>query len=457
MKKNMMNIYKKGYLLILTLLISSAYAQDKKSDKKTFFTEPVKVSDVINSEAEEVLPVYSGREMFFVRAFHESNTGGKNTGHDIWVAYQDDRGEWRRSNNYLLRLNNKGSNAVVGVGPDGKTVYLLNEYLEDEISVPGISVSRKGLTEWSKPEPLQIPGIKPDTRIYGLYMTPEEDVLFISMQTPQTKGKEDLFVSTKSGGSWQEPVHLPALSSEGFDISPFLSPDKSTLYFASDRSGGEGGSDIYKAVRSGNSWTEWSEPENLGSTINSSGFDAYLSITIDSLVYFASNRDGGMSDIFASELATSETFSDEDFIVRTSVDIEYDWNRPNYVYFDFDKYNLRPSMKAFLQNIVDTLDQNRVLRIRLEGHADAIGTQRYNKSLGRKRAKTVEKFLTDNGLDKNKITTYSFGETMPVMPNRIAGKDFPEGRQMNRRVRIEIVDKETFESDKKGVKGYINN
>jgi outer membrane protein OmpA-like peptidoglycan-associated protein len=450
-----MKIYNLILSGIFTGMALTGMCQDNKNE--AFFTEPVRLSDVINSDAEEVMPVYTENEMYFVRAFHEENTGGKNTGHDIWVGYQDNRGEWRRANNYFLRLNDKGSNAVVGVGSDGRSVYLLNNYVEGGISVPGISVSRKRLTEWSNPEPLKVPGIKPNTRIYGLYITPEEDVLFISMETEGTNGKEDLYVSTKTGEQWSQPQHLADLSSDGFDISPFLSPDRSTLYFASDRSGGQGDSDIYKATRMGNNWTDWSEPENLGELINSNGFDAYFTITSDSLVYFASNRDGGLSDIYAAELATVETFSEEDLIVRTRVDIEYDWNRPNYVYFDFDKYDLRPSMKAFLQNIVDTLDVNNILRIRLEGHADAIGTQPYNKSLGRKRAKTVEKFLTDHGVDKKKITTYSFGETMPIMPNRIAGKDFPEGRQMNRRVRIEIVDQETFNEDKKGVKGYINN
>lgn len=450
-----MKIYKTGLSIIMILLTCAAFAQvDEVEPKESFFTEPVKISDVINSEAEEVLPVYTGREMFFVRAFHEENTGGKNTGHDIWVAYQDERGEWRRSNNYFLRLNNEGSNAVVGVSPDGQSVYLLNEYVDGEISVPGISVSRRRLTEWSKPEALPVPGIKPGTTIYGLYMSAKEDVLFISMKTPNAKGKEDLFVTTKTGGEWKEPQHLEDLSSEGFDISPFLSADGSTLYFASDRSGGQGGSDIYVATREGSGWTNWTEPENLGPVINSEAFDAYFSITEDSIAYFASNREGQMSDIYASELATVETFSDEDLIVRTTVDIEYDWNKPNYVYFDFDKHNLRPSMKAFLQNIVDTLNQNRVLRIRLEGHADAIGPVRYNKRLGRQRAKTVQRFLVNHGIDKKKITTYSFGETMPIMPNRIAGRDFPEGRQLNRRVRIEIVDKETFEGE---VEGNIDN
>lgn len=452
---------KKFYTILLSGILcsiaSSGICQDNDNTDGTFFTEPVRLSETINSDAEEVMPVYTGNEMYFVRAFHEENTGGKMTGHDIWVGYKDNRGDWRRSNNYFLRLNTKGSNAIVGVSQDGNSVYLLNNYVQENISVPGISVSRKRLTEWSDPEPLNVPGIKPNTIIYGLYITPEEDVLFISMETDESLGKEDLFVSVKNGDQWTEPQHLSGLSSEGFDISPYLSPDKSTLYFASSREGGQGDSDIYSAKRTGSGWTEWSEPENLGEIINSEGFDAYFTISKDSLVYFASNRDGGLSDIYASELVTTETFSEEDFIVRTNVDIEYDWNRPNYVYFDFDKYDLRPSMKAFLQNIVDTLDNNSVLRIRLEGHADAIGTERYNKSLGRQRAKTVERFLTDNGIDKKKITTYSFGEAMPIMPNRIAGQDFPEGRQMNRRVRIEIVDQETFDADKKGVKGYINN
>lgn len=446
------------YTLIIILISSGlCFAQDEE-DVRIFYTEPVPVSDVINSEAEEVMPVYQNNRMYFVRAFHQKNTGGKSTGHDIWVAYQDDQGEWRRSNNYFLRLNNKGSNAVVGVSEGGNQVYLLNQYVEDDgkVSVPGISVSERRLTEWSEPTPLGIPGLQPNYRIYGLYMAPEEDALFISMQTEKTLGKEDLFISLKNNGQWTEPKHLESLSSEESDFAPFLAHDGSTLYFSSNRSGGMGGSDIYRTRKINESWTSWEEPENLGETINSDAFDAYFSMTKDSLAYFASNRDGGLSDIYASELISSETLTDEMITIETTYDLQYDWNRPNYVYFGFDKYRLRPSMKSFLQNVIDTLSQNEILRIRLEGHADAIGSTKYNKSLGKKRARAVQRFLVNNGIDKKKITTYSFGETMPVMPNSIAEEDFPVGRQMNRRVRIEIVDEETYESDKKGVKGYVN-
>ena len=111
---------------IFSMGIMSGMCQQEEPE--TFFTEPVRLPDVINSSAEEVMPIYTENEMYFVRAFHDANTGGQNTGHDIWVAHQDNRGEWRRANNYFMRLNNKGSNAVVGVSADGKSAYLLNQY-----------------------------------------------------------------------------------------------------------------------------------------------------------------------------------------------------------------------------------------------------------------------------------------------------------------------------------------
>ncbi len=85
---------------------------------------------------------------------------------------------------------------------------------------------------------------------------------------------------------------------------PSISADGRTLYFASDRPGGEGGVDIWMCKNLGN---QWSEPENLGPKVNTSGDEMYPFIARNNTLYFASNGHAGLGgfDLFFSRMRES--------------------------------------------------------------------------------------------------------------------------------------------------------
>ncbi|AFM03924.1 outer membrane protein/peptidoglycan-associated (lipo)protein [Bernardetia litoralis DSM 6794] len=89
----------------------------------------------------------------------------------------------------------------------------------------------------------------------------------------------DIFVSEKNGetGEWNEPINLGEIINTPFaETQPFLHPDMKTLYFVSDGHYGIGSGDIFMSKRlNPNSWTEWSEPVNLGKSINSPFLDGF--------------------------------------------------------------------------------------------------------------------------------------------------------------------------------------
>jgi len=85
------------------------------------------------------------------------------------------------------------------------------------------------------------------------------------------------------------------------------------------------------------------------------------------------------------------------------------------VYFDFDKYSIRTDQMPVIKKLADLLkntQQNFTLRI--EGNCDEWGSDEYNYALGLKRAKTIKQVLTDLGVDSNKLTIISYGESNPV-------------------------------------------
>ncbi|MDE0763697.1 MAG: OmpA family protein [Cellvibrionales bacterium] len=78
-------------------------------------------------------------------------------------------------------------------------------------------------------------------------------------------------------------------------------------------------------------------------------------------------------------------------------------------YFDFDKATLRPESRAALMQHAESL-QNSPRNVRLEGHADELGTREYNMALGERRAKAVKEFLTMQGVSAGLIEVISYGE-----------------------------------------------
>ncbi|NRA11404.1 MAG: SprB repeat-containing protein [Crocinitomicaceae bacterium] len=268
------------------------------------YSEPAKLKGTINTvESEESIPVFSKDSsiLYFVRTFDKANKGDAND-QDVWMSIRQDDGSYSESKR-IKALNNKFNNAVVGLSINGSSMYLFNAYDGKKDQTKGIAFSKNNGGGWSKPEPMVIDGLDIDGDFYGFHVNEQENVIIISYEGPGTKGKEDLYVSTKSGGKWSAPVHMgSAINSAGYEISPFLSKSQDTLFFSSNGFGGEGDADIFYSVKQGG-WSDWSKPINLGSRINSPKFDAYFSYS-GNYGYWSSNRGEERSDIYMIEIFT---------------------------------------------------------------------------------------------------------------------------------------------------------
>ncbi len=116
-------------------------------------------------------------------------------------------------------------------------------------------------------------------------------------------GNTDIFLSyKKKDGTWSEPINLgQRINTKYAERTPFLSPDKQTLYFASDRPDGFGGFDIYFSKRlSKKTWTEWSKPENLEKYINTANDELLIKLLDKNSFIFASNVDFDNKNLFKS-------------------------------------------------------------------------------------------------------------------------------------------------------------
>jgi hypothetical protein len=286
--------------VVLIFLSSALWAQQFE------FGDPVKISSAVNSAAEEAMPLLStdGRKLYFTRALSEQNEGGIYGGQDVWVS-QWNNGQWSKATN-RLSINTKDNNTIIGIDKDGKTLFLSDGSHGKRMN--GIYMTRVQGTKLSKPELIPIPGIA-NLDFIGFYVSPDRDVIFISMKAADSRGEEDLYYTTKdAGGSWLPPKNLGAtINTTGFEIAPYLSADKKRLYFSSNGHSGMGDADIFYSERVYESWETWSVPVNLGPKVNSKKFDAYFSIYGDSTAFFSSNRDGRYSDLYQVSVGELKT------------------------------------------------------------------------------------------------------------------------------------------------------
>ena len=144
---------------------------------------------------------------------------------------------------------------------------------------------------WRPPEPLGA-AINAPAHEGSPAIDPSGDVVYLSRSSAE--GDMDLFMARRSGAGWGEPTPLASLNSPDNEMGARASPDGQWLYFASDRPGGLGGTDLWRAPRLDEGG--WGEPEPLGPGINSRANELHPFPAPDGpngpVVYFASDRLG---------------------------------------------------------------------------------------------------------------------------------------------------------------------
>ncbi len=161
----------------------------------------------------------------------------------------------------------------------------------------GFSFARRSGDDWTFPEPLFIydyynlePGV-------NLTLSKDNEVMILSMNKHDSKGKNDLYVSFRVHTTlWSAPVHMGSVLNTSHDeLTPFISDDKQHLFFSSNKNGNQ---DIFISERLDDSWTNWSAPQRLPLPINSGADDAQPFLNkLTGYLYFSSTREGS-SDIY---------------------------------------------------------------------------------------------------------------------------------------------------------------
>ncbi len=261
----------------------------------------------VNSEYYELGPVISadGKKLFFTRDKHRDNIGSEKN-QDVWMSLASSDGTFGTATNIGSPVNNGTNNFIIGSTQDANTIYLGNIYLASGEMGKGISKSEFSGSEWSFPEKIEVEDYYNNNPNASYAFSANGKTMILAVERDDAFGQTDLYASfLQTSGRWSEPINLGSqLNTASGEVSPFLAADGVSLYFSSGGFPGYGKNDMFMTRRLDSTWQNWSEPLNLGSSINTAGWDAYYTVTASGeWAYFVSNSDANQKeDIFRIRL-----------------------------------------------------------------------------------------------------------------------------------------------------------
>lgn len=447
---------------------------------------------------------------------------------NLYAAERGEGGALSSPKKFGNKLNSKYHESTPAFTKDGKTVYFTrNNFLEkkgvdkDNTILLKIYTATLVGNEWTNIKELPF-----DSNNYSVAhpsLSADEKTLYFSSDMPGSIGQSDIYkVAINADGSYGTPVNLGnVINTEGRETFPFITVDNK-LYFSSDGHPGIGGLDVFvsEMQKEGN----FNQVFNVGEPLNSSSDDfGFIIDTPSKTGYITSNRSGGQGgdDIYkfkeiknlntkceqaitgvAKDIETAApipfakvTLSDSNnvFIKEVVTDAEgkFDFGivqcgtkynikteKPLHatvetqvttlnkygktfvpvelakspikmelgknladkdaldikqIYFDLDKYNIRPDAEIELTKIIEVLKQYPTMEIDIRSHTDSRNTAKYNQLLSDKRAKATCDWIVAKGIDRKRLSAKGYGESQLINYCSDGFKCSEEEHQLNRR------------------------
>ncbi len=408
---------------------------------------------------------------------------------DIFVSKMDRKGTWSQPVLVSNSINTEFDDGSPCLSKDFKTMYFTRcEKAKSKNFGCAIYYSELQGEEWSKSKKILIAS---DSIIVAHpAISPDELTLYFTSDMEGGQGGKDIWKvnRAKKGDEWGTPENMgPQINTPGDEEFPYVHAD-GTLYFSSNGQVGMGGLDIFKATQKPDgSWNI----ENMGYPINSNADDfaiVFQNETEKGL--FSSNRTTkGDDDIYAFTLpplkfnvvgvvkdektdqvladATVKSISSDGitidnrtdkngayhFALKPNTDYIFIASHEGYlngkerettkgldhsrdfkttillasiakaielpnIFYDFNKWDLRPESMVALDKLVETLNDNPTITIELMSHTDSRGNDADNMTLSQKRAQSVVDYLIQKGIASDRLSAKGYGKTEPKVVDK---------------------------------------
>ena len=433
-----------------------------------------KFGNKLNSKFHEDTPVFSkdGKTVYFTRNNYLDKRGydaSKVTLLKIYKATLDEKGKW--INVTALPFNSDSyQTAHPTLTPDGKTMYFASD-------MPG-SLGKSDLykvaiaDDGSFGNPVNLgKTINTEGRETYPFVSAKNELYFASDGHPGLGGFDIFAAQIPDDGIFTKIKNIGEEGNSSKDDFGFIiNTETKRGFLSSNRDGGQGNDDIYKFLETRELFIEQAifgvvtdaatsevvpnvkitlldEKFNkiAETTTDDKGFYEFLKLEPDTKYYLRTEKE---------EYNTKETpvITGKDK-GRTEVNIELEKTQApvkvgddladvfkiNLIYFDLDKWNIRPDAAIDLAKILDVLEQYPNMKLDIRSHTDSRASFAYNEKLSDRRAKSTMDWLVSKGIAKDRLTAKGYGETQLV--NKCAD-DVPcteEEHQLNRRSQFIIT------------------
>lgn len=433
---------------------------------------------------------------------------------DLYYCEKKTLVTWLQAQPLPGKVNGQWHEGPVAFTADGRTMYFTRSHYtghklgKDDSDISHLMMFRATLDdagEWGDIRAFAFNGDDHSTGHPAL--SGDGRTLYFASDRPGGHGGTDIWMSRDNGTGWGEPVNLgPTVNTPGNELFPTVNGN--TLYFASTAHQNMGGLDILSTRPHGDDWTT---PENPGYPLNTVHDDfSFVMDTANNGGYLSSDRTGNdrihafliRQRIFMLEgevmdssaylpnveasIANIETLEEETTLtgpdgkfrfalepestydvtvhrdgylnerkrvstkgMATSDTLEVAFtlrtievNKPiaiENIYFDYDKWDIRPDAANELDKLVAIIKDNPDLNFELGSHTDARGGDLYNLVLSDARANSTVDYLVRHGADPMRILAKGYGEERLVNDCGNTAQCSEEAHQANRRTEFTIT------------------
>lgn len=368
---------------------------------------------------------------------------------------------WREPKNLGFPLNTRAWETQPSVSFDGKTLYFASSrsggFGESDL---WYTTYIKG--KWSAPVNLG-PEINTPGSEQSPFIAKDDQTLYFISDYHDGMGGMDIFISRKQpDGRWGKAVNIGyPINTHGDEMCITLTADGEMAYIASDRKDGFGGLDIYgfvlyeearpkktayvqgvvydaKTLKKLKARIELIDIETNKTVIEATS----NKLTGEFLFCLQGNKNYALNVSCEGYLFYSENFSLKAHSLTEPLKLDVPLNPIlegekavlRNVFFDVDKFDLKPESKTELDKLIQLLKANPRMKIEVGGHTDNTGVKQKNIELSNNRAKSVANYLVANGIEANRLTYKGYADTQPIADNKTE-----VGRRQNRRTEFKII------------------
>ncbi|GAC1300135.1 MAG: hypothetical protein NVSMB24_00020 [Mucilaginibacter sp.] len=381
---------------------------------------------------------------------------------DIYIA-QKKGNDWGKPFDLAPPINTAGWESQPSISADGRTLYFVSNR---KGGYGGYDIWKSTITSngWGEPENLG-PNINTSFDEQSPFIHPDDSTLYFSSNGWPGMGGKDLFVSRLGkDGKWQKPENMGyPINSSGDENGLSVTANGAFAFFSSNNLNGYGGYDIYT----------FELPRNLRphlvTYVKGKVLDVKTKVPLEAaveiidlqknqpvyqdysdplqgsfLATLTAGKNYGLNISKSGYLFYSENFSlvghetKNPFNISVLLQPIEIGNKVvlNNIFFDTNKFDLKPESIAELQKLVEFLTVNPTVHIEISGHTDNVGNDQLNQTLSENRAKAVYEYLIASQVNPARLVFKGYGKTQPVAPN-----SSEDGRKKNRRTEFMIIAK----------------